>query len=192
VKGWTPIQYAVQHPHVEVVRALLGADHPKADVKAYNDGGTQVIHVAPTLEMVQLLLDHDKSTASERTSEESGFWLPIHYAADIGNLEMVRAFMEADNGCANAPAGNGRLPVHLAAMKGHASVVAFLLEKLPRAQHSEKKADAMGWQAIHLAAFHGHADVVRALQKHQKPFNPPISIISLDRDPIALILFNQD
>ncbi|KAJ8683271.1 hypothetical protein QAD02_019063 [Eretmocerus hayati] len=60
--------------------------------------------------------------------KDDNFMLPIHWAADRGDLEIFQCLVEAGSNL-NATDIEGQTPLHYAASCGHAEVVKYLLSK---------------------------------------------------------------
>jgi ankyrin repeat protein len=83
----------------------------------------------------------------------------LHWAALNGDLKISDVLLVAGAGTESLTRNGGYTPLHLASSRGHASVVARLLE----GGSKPKAVTATGVQAIHLAAQAGSADAVRFL-----------------------------
>lgn len=90
-------------------------------------------------------------------------------AAESGDVDLVRAML-SENELAAGPEGQTRwrTPLHAAAAKGHADVVALLLENgaNPMARDTSDNATPLHW-----AAENGHLDVVATLIQHGADVN---------------------
>jgi hypothetical protein len=87
------------------------------------------------------------------------FYLSLHDAAKAGDVEAVRSWLAkvADK---EAKDKDGATPLHVAAMKGHASVVEMLVQA---GADMDAREGAHGLTTLHIAASQGHASVVEVL-----------------------------
>jgi ankyrin repeat protein len=99
----------------------------------------------------------------------------IHQAALDGNLEKVKALIEANPELISSKVSTndtryaryGYTPLLCAAENGHKDVVEFLLTN----KADINSTSANGWTALHAAAYHGHKDVVEVLLSHKAKIN---------------------
>lgn len=135
--GWTPLFWSASEGHFNAVAKLLnfGAD--------------------------PFILDSNNRNA-------------LHFAAERGHVEAVRTLVKSmlilkRNGDDNPRFGtygihcsdhNGATPISLAASKGHAEVVAFLLDVAPLKGNNVNEAESKRRNALHLAAQQGCSDIV--------------------------------
>lgn len=90
---------------------------------------------------------------------------PIHYAAALGNLEIVRTLLKYDKHIAYFGDTDNRWPFHLAASNGHTSIMEELLQKFP---DSGETSDNRNWNALHIAVERGNLEVVRYILNSDK------------------------
>ncbi|MBP7635388.1 ankyrin repeat domain-containing protein [Candidatus Ozemobacteraceae bacterium] len=88
---------------------------------------------------------------------------PLHFAAQSGNVSIVRALLNA-GADVNARNPQNITPLHLAAWDGNADIVSLLLEH--GADINLRNHRNEGMSALDLAAMTGAADVVRVLIEH--------------------------
>lgn len=90
---------------------------------------------------------------------------PIHYAAALGNLEIVRTLLKYDKHIAYFGDTDNRWPFHLAASNGHTSIMDELLHSFP---DSGETSDNQNWNALHMAVERGNLEVVRYILNSDK------------------------
>lgn len=153
-EGWTPLSWAAQTGHVEIVRLLLEMG---LDVKAEEKFRETALHRAAAnaaLTVARLLLE--KGADIEAKTSEG--WTALQVAAKGGHEAIVRLLLE--NGAdIEAKTSDGWTALQVAAKGGHEAVVWLLLEN--RADIEAKTYN--GWTALNRAAVEGHEAVVRLL-----------------------------
>lgn len=82
-------------------------------------------------------------------------------AACDGDIQKIKAMLEAGAAIDKAKDARGNLPLHVAAKYGQAAMVKFLLAH--GANPSSAKHETTGSTPMHLAAEWGHAEVVKLL-----------------------------
>ncbi|KAL2940112.1 Ankyrin repeat-containing protein BDA1 [Bienertia sinuspersici] len=85
---------------------------------------------------------------------------PLHVAADMGNLEMVKALVSKRPSMCLARDQDGRHPIHVAAIKGHVNVVQALHEKNP---HAAQDMTNGGETILHLCIKHKQLEALKKL-----------------------------
>jgi hypothetical protein len=115
------------------------------------------------------------SGPEERDADEafrSALVAAIHHFASEGELDHLRAIVERYPELANSRQAfrqphkplrtDSFSPIHHAAERGWAEIVAYLLEK-----HADPSiADRQGWTPLHLAAQQGHLPIVKLLVEY--------------------------
>jgi ankyrin repeat protein len=105
--------------------------------------------------------------AATLTSSALAYSTSIDDAAASGDVETLRAMLEANPALALAKSGDGPTPLHLAALYGHREVASVLL-----AFHADVAArDENGDTPLHLAAAKGWREVVVLLLDNQADVN---------------------
>ena len=105
-----------------------------------------------------------RNGADVRVQREDGR-IPLHAAANSGNLEMVRILIEYDPANINARYGSGWTALYCASEGRNpedGSVVRFLLEHGADVNGQ----DLDGWTPLHVASISGALEVVRLLLEH--------------------------
>ena len=152
--GRTPLSWAAQNGHVEVVRLLLDRG---ADITAAGSGGETPLYCASWyghIEVVRLLLDR----GADITAADSDGWTPLSCASWYGHIEIVRLLLDrgADITAANS---DGWTPLYCASRNGHIEVVRLLLDR----GADITAADSDGWTPLYCASWNGLIEIVRLL-----------------------------
>jgi ankyrin repeat protein len=160
---FTPLHWAVELEHNDIVNALLGARD--INVNSLNRFGETPLNLAAhrgqTAVVTELLevpgIDVNAADGFGRTA--------LHYGANIGFNEIVSALLGAPGINVNAADRYGRTPLHLVlrfwiATEGHTNSVKALLEA---EEINVNAADHEGKTPLHLAALRGRNDIVKAL-----------------------------
>ena len=147
-RGKTPLMYAAERGHVEVVKFFLEYE---TFVNKYDDRGmTALMHAACAGHkgVVAELLQ------SEANKKDTNGLTALMYAARYGHLDVVKLLLANEAGKQD---NNGMTALMHAACAGHKGVVAELL------QSEANKKDTNGLTALMYAARYGHLDVVKLL-----------------------------
>lgn len=96
---------------------------------------------------------------------------PIHLAANIGDLDLVREIVTRGRSCVHSADAMLFTPLHWAAVKGHLDVVKFLVES---DAHVNVR-DDRGRTPLHRASDNDHLDVVSYLIEEGAAVNLPDS-----------------
>lgn len=151
-----PLQRAIERRMNGLVRELCA--HPKINLDAKSSHAGEllpVLHtaaIANNLEAAGILLETKRIVIDSGAPKTA-----LYYAAQKGNLEMVRFLMQ--NG-----ALYGFEAMHSAIAAGSRPVVRFFVErKMPLLTQSID-----GQSALHVAAIHGHLDLVKFFVKKCK------------------------
>lgn len=100
---------------------------------------------------------------------------PLHISAGEGDDVMVKYFYSV-RASANILDNEDRTPMHLAAERGHASVIELLCDKF-KASISERTKD--GSTLMHIASLNGHAECAMMLFKKGVFLHMPNKVGSL-------------
>lgn len=114
---------------------------------------------------VRLLIDRGADTL--RRNHRSGTLL--HVAAALGGVEICGMLIEKSPSLIDATDSGGNTPLHVAAKRGHAEAVVFLISK--GAKTEQKNFDNR--TALFYAQYERQEDVVRILKAYQKPLELP-------------------
>ncbi|MCE7981950.1 MAG: sigma-70 family RNA polymerase sigma factor [Caldilinea sp. CFX5] len=176
------------------VRAFLTADPSLA--RAHGPEGATPLHLATTIELAQLLLDHgaDINVPDHYTKRPPVGWGwgskrdPIHrfliekgarvdtisLACRIGDVERVRTFLDTDPALlyTRTPTwddhGEGATLLHIAVSRNRYAVTQLLIER-----GADVNAKGGWWVVtpLHWAADNGHTEIVRLLIAHGADVN---------------------
>jgi ankyrin repeat protein len=122
----TPLHYASQRAHREVVRLLLskGASKERCDISGRN--GFLYAAERGDVELLRLLIPEDKNYSF---ADHSGV-TAMHIAAE-GNNKKIMVFLKMScNGSCSIKNNNKKRPIHFAAESGAEDVMDFYLEQL--------------------------------------------------------------
>ena len=115
----------------------------------------------------------------------------IWVAAMEGNLPVLKAYLSGDRNLLNGRNESGLTPLHLAAWKGHADVVKFLLDQGADPNVVENSGDT----PLHYAASWGFVDCARLLLSRGAEVNmrnrdgqTPLSRVSAPKPEIVELL----
>jgi ankyrin repeat protein len=155
-----PIHFAVREGHAEIVRMLLDAG---ADSEWEGYYGDSLIEMAKErgYEAVAAILEPVRDRHQRALPTETGANHPIHLAAETGDLQRVRDFLDAEPSLIRSARPNGRRPLTTAVECGHESIVRFLLERGANPTWPEPNADK--GRALHAAARAGNRAMVELL-----------------------------
>ncbi|KAH0537544.1 hypothetical protein FGG08_005679 [Glutinoglossum americanum] len=163
----TPLSWAAERGHEEVVKLLLSRGDVAADSKD-EDGRTPLSWAAEGghQEVVKLLLARDDVAADSKDKYPGR--TPLSWAAERGHEEVVKLLLGRGDVTVDSKDWYGRTPLLLAAAEGHEGLVKLLLVRDDVA--ADSKTD-YGQTPLLRAAGRGHAGVVKLL---------------LDRDDVAV------
>ena len=166
----TPLMVAAAEGHLEVVKALIGAN---ADVHAVDDEGNTALTFAEQHPEVHAHL------AQLGISDEKPPEPALCLAIESGSLEDVRNALQSGanvNTADSRSIANGQRPLMLAARRGDIAIVQMLLDagaEVDAVEHCNSNMaknlmtffEMQGRTALLYAAKHDHADVVKILAK---------------------------
>ena len=145
--GRTPLSWAAEKGHTEVVKALLGDPRVNPD-RQDSVGGTPLSWAAQEghTEIVKAFLA-DPQVDPNRQDDNGA--VSLHFAAQEGHTEVVRALLGDRQVDADRQDNNGGTPLSWAAQEGHTEVVKALLGD-PRVYPDRQ--DNYGRTPLHFAA----------------------------------------
>ncbi len=147
-EGWTPLHYAAQQGHQQIVELLLEHQaHLNAKEGAW---GWTPLHLAA----------HNGHSGVAALLEAHGAALNIVAASALGNVARVEALLWSDASLAREW-GQGSGPLHWAAGAGHRQVVEMLLAY--GANLNARSNNSFSNTALHCAVLHAHLPIVELL-----------------------------
>ncbi|KAH7303197.1 ankyrin repeat-containing domain protein [Stachybotrys elegans] len=157
-QGQTALHLALQSHDQRAVKALV--EHG-ANIEVMDFHGRRPLTIAVQeflLDSARFLLDHGAATETDNDNYNYGH-TPLHEAAGLGNLEMVRLLLVygAD---IHALSIRGRHPLFYAVEGRHSHVVKLLLE---RNADPDARSSGEPPTALHLTAENGDIETMRAL-----------------------------
>ncbi len=171
--GLTPLHFAAQNQHIEMVRLLLEAE---AKVDGIPDRaepcGLTPLHFAAQngyIEVVKLLLGRGANVNATVTNGAQCGCTPLHLAAQNGHSDVVNELLQEgayENAILFSDQEYGATPLHSAAQNGHSTVVWLLLKsraiiKDPVMNCNQQR----GVTPLHIAALRGHSKLVSQFLK---------------------------
>ena len=151
-RGETGLMLALRENSSAVFETLLNARNIDLEAKARNgDTALMIASFKGNLPAVNALIE--KGAEVNKTG-----WTPLHYAASIGNNDIVRLLLEK-SAYIDAESPNKTTPIMMAARAGHIMTVKLLLDE---GADATLKNDA-GMTAIDFAQKHEFKDIAEGL-----------------------------
>ncbi len=162
--GTTALHEAVSIGDFHLTRLLLdnGADI-QAQAGTGFSTGQKPIHVALYAGWRDRILIRKKAALAGYLIARGADY-NILVASAVGDTRRVREYLDAEPSLANFRDTCERLPISIAAGRGHHDIVELLLER--GADPNAPEPDAPRGKALLEAAFHGHAATARLLLEH--------------------------
>ncbi|CAE7677938.1 TANC2, partial [Symbiodinium pilosum] len=124
-----------------------------------SDQCSQELRAAVSYGAVEPVAAALRAGASVHEPGPAGGWLPIHTAASLGNLGVLKLLIEHEADIHEATSRLGAQPIHLAAKEGHLETLEYLLEL-----GADINAKDRNWKTpVSLACQKGHLEVVEFL-----------------------------
>lgn len=159
-RGWTPLMYAAEEGHSDVVTVLLNRGASLLPVDDDNYTALLVSAQHGQLGVTNLLLG---AGAQHDALNCQGF-TPLHVAAIGGHSGVMEALIGA-GADANSRAPNGQTALHIAALEGHLDAVRVLLRAVANPLLPTRMSSGNTFVPLDGAALNGHLAVARELIK---------------------------
>ncbi|KAJ5767123.1 uncharacterized protein N7511_004739 [Penicillium nucicola] len=133
-----PIHWATAYNHVRVVELLMGA-------KGFDPDVENALHFASSKSNTSTVRTLLANKCSARVKDKRG-QLPLHRAAAVGSVPILKALLEEGKSPVNATDGDGFTALHHAISEGHGDAAILLL----KSGAEPEKRDSDGKLAIEL------------------------------------------
>ena len=154
-KNYTPLHYAVQEKHADVVQVLIDAG---ADIETKNVDGRSPLHVASISGELTTVTKLVKAGADVRATEDDRATCLLLAAYD-GHTDIVRYLVSLPEVDLNHQDTNNYTPLHIAVHQKHAAVVEVLID----AGADIETKNAKGRSPLHVASISGELTTVKML-----------------------------
>ncbi|MBI3230250.1 MAG: ankyrin repeat domain-containing protein [Burkholderiales bacterium] len=162
-RGETCLMLAIREDAGKVVELLLASKKINLEAKANNgDNALMIASYKGAANIVKTLIDHGAEV------NRPG-WAPLHYAAFIGNNEVVQILLDA-SAYIDAEAPNKNTPIMMAAYGGHIYTAKLLLDEGADATLKNDR----GQTAIDMALLSNHQDIADGLLFQLKKQGKPV------------------
>lgn len=151
-RGDTGLILAVRENSMKVFDLLLNA--PDIDIEAESWNGDTAMMMACYKENMPAV----EALLSKGAEVNRPGWTPLHYAAAVGNNDIVRILLDR-SAYIDAESPNKTTPIMMAARGGHIMTVKLLLDEGADAMLKNE----LGMNAIDFAEKHGFTDIVEGL-----------------------------
>lgn len=159
-ENWNLLHVASRKGHVDLAKLLLGSS-PPIHINAQTNTGWTALLMAVYInhsDLVRLLIQ--KGANLDLYNQER--WTAFHIAAKAGNVEILEELLKKSKqprSSINSQNTQDWIPLHLACMENHLSVISFLIQK-----GSElNTASITGWTPLHVATAQSHPQAVKTL-----------------------------
>ncbi|KAH0468651.1 hypothetical protein IEQ34_001883 [Dendrobium chrysotoxum] len=192
--GESPLYLAAERGSVEAVQMLLGC----AVVEYGGPRGQTALHAAVcrSYDIAEMLLEKMPELNLEADYSQSA---PIHYAASLGDVNMVRLLLQADATIAHLLDDHGLSAIHIAASKDYANVIEEILYHCPDAT---ELTDMEGNNFLHVAAKKRATTVVKlvlsnpllrqSINETDHEGNTPLHLAAMNRNREIVHLLLSD
>ena len=155
--GAVPLSTAAVKGWEDIVRLLL--DSPDIDInpRMYDSGATPLC-IAAQNNFPRIVEQLVRRGADVNLAAYQGT-TPLFSAAGKGNLEAVRALLQAPAIAVNLAREDGLMPLAIASQEGHKDIVRLLLRKGADPNRAHKS----GLSPLQVASLNGHAGIVEML-----------------------------
>eukprot|EP00656_Telonema_subtile_P021621 TRINITY_DN2264_c0_g3_i1.p1 TRINITY_DN2264_c0_g3~~TRINITY_DN2264_c0_g3_i1.p1 ORF type:complete len:2123 (-),score=697.61 TRINITY_DN2264_c0_g3_i1:197-6565(-) len=153
--GRTPLHYAIEQAHQDIVRFLL-KQGAQTDIPRTSDKSTPCHIAAATgnVDVLRLILGRGEKGPALKALNDQGS-TPLHLAAAGGHAKCVEYLLSV-GAPVNSRRSYGNTPMHYAVINGHSEVVDLLLNGKAETSHYNNR----GSSVLHFASSRGHIDLV--------------------------------
>ncbi|XP_065630195.1 protein ACCELERATED CELL DEATH 6-like [Quercus suber] len=126
-------------------------------------------------------------------------WIPLHYAAYLGNVKVVELFLKKNSSLAYIMDKEGMSALHISAKKGHVGVMRTLIRNCPE---TCELLDNKGRTALHVAVETGKKNAVEILLKElafqdlineqDEEGNTPLHLAAINGSYTILLMLADD
>ncbi|WCJ32761.1 ankyrin repeat family protein [Euphorbia peplus] len=161
-EGDSPIFIAVDKSFYRIARHILKAA-PTCSFAGRKD--MNVLHAVVIRSKQNFIRAvHKRSSSSISQADQFG-WIPLHYAAYAGNIQVVELLLKIDKSetLLRMKDNEGMSALHIAAKGNQTYLIKKLTEKYP---YTKEYVDNKGRTAFHVAAEDGKVNVVTYFKRH--------------------------
>ena len=196
-----PLHEACMNGDIAKVQDLIAtSSNLKQDLIQRDLDERTPLHWATSLshtEIITILLSHMQGIDLDTLVDEAG-WTPVHIAASVGNLQILKQFVErVPRPDLDLQTKQGVTALHLAVRKRHMELVKYLLLD----EHvSTRIRDSKGQIALHRAAAVGSLKLVELLcregkspvnWKDKKGWTPLFHALAEGHGDVGVLLVNE-
>ncbi|KAK0603181.1 hypothetical protein LWI29_002231 [Acer saccharum] len=127
--GETPLYLAAERGYADVLDKILTTCTSPADHGPYDRTALHVAVIRKDEDMVERLLQARERIHKSKQDEHG--WTPFHFAAHLGNIEILNKLLSKDNSAAYKADKKGKTALHVAAGQGRVDIIRELISKCP-------------------------------------------------------------
>ncbi|KAI9193986.1 hypothetical protein LWI28_002075 [Acer negundo] len=127
--GETPLYLAAERGYANVLDQILTTCTSPADHGPYGRTALHVAVIRKDEEMVKRLLKAGETI--NKSKQDKHGWMPLHFAAHLGNIGILKKLLSEDNSTAYKADKKGKTALHVAAGHGRVDIMRELISKCP-------------------------------------------------------------